>query len=366
MPGGADDRHLLRALELARRAWGDTHPNPMVGAVLEEGGCVVAEGWHARAGEAHAEVAALRALGRAPAPGAVLHVTLEPCSTHGRTPPCVDAVLRAGIRRVVIGTLDPNPAHAGRGVDLLRAAGAEVRVAEGAAEAACRRLNVLFNHWITRRRALVCLKVGRDAAGRTTPLPGARWITGEAARADVMRWRRLFPAIAVGAGTALADNPRLTARLPEGETCPWRLVIDPSGRLHGADRLAVLSDAHLARTRVAFDPSRAPSGYPAWLASRGVTAWPLPSEGFLPAVFARATAEGWVGVLVEAGAGLGQALLREGLVDHGLIYTAGEGQGDACATAWLPDPLPMEDVESVVLGSDRGDFGRWVSAKTSV
>ncbi len=359
MPGGADDRHLLRALELARRAWGDTHPNPMVGAVLEEGGRAVAEGWHARAGEPHAEIAALRALGRAPAPGAVLHVTLEPCSTHGRTPPCVEAILAAGIRKVVIGTLDPNPQHAGRGIDLLRAGGAEVRLAEGATELVCRRLNFLFNHWIVRRRPLVCLKVGRDAYGRTTPLPGARWITGEAARADVMRWRRLFPAIAVGAGTALADDPRLTARLPEGETCPWRLVIDPSGRLHRADRLALVSDAHAGRTRVAYDPASAPSGYADWLASRGILGWPLPSEGFLAAVIAQAAREGWVGLLVEAGAGLGQALLREQLVDHGLIYTAGEGQGDPCATAWLPDPLPLRQVETVPLGNDRGDFGPW-------
>lgn len=365
MAGGADDRPLLRALELARRAWGDTHPNPMVGAVLVEEGRIVAEGWHARAGGPHAEVAALRALGRAPAPGAALHVTLEPCSTHGRTPPCVDALLAAGIRRVVIGTLDPNPLHAGRGVDLLRAAGVEVRLAEGATELACRRLNFLFNHGIVRRRPLVCLKVGRDAAGRTTPMPGARWITGEAARADVMRWRRLFPAIAVGAGTALADNPRLTARLPGDETCPWRVVIDPSGRLHRANHLHLVSDAFADRTRIAYDPARAPAGYADWLASRGIIGWPLPSGGFLPAVIAQVAKEGWVGLMVEAGASLGQALLREQLLDHGLIYTAGEGQGDPCSTPWLPNPLPLEGVETVLLGADRLESGRWTYFKHS-
>ena len=359
MPGGADDRHLLRALELARRAWGDTHPNPMVGAVLEEDGRAVAEGWHARAGEAHAEVAALRALGRAPAPGAVLHVTLEPCSTQGRTPPCVAAILAAGIRRVVIGTLDPNPLHAGRGVDLLRAAGVEVRLAEGATELACRRLNLIFNHWITRRRPLVCLKAGRDASGRTTPLPGSRWITGETARADVMRWRRLFPVIAAGAGTVLADDPALTARLPEGTTCPLRLVIDPSGRLMGRERLAVLADAHRGRTRVALDAARAPRGYADWLAHLGVQAWVLPGEGFLSAALARAGAEGGPGILVEAGPGLGRALIAEGLVDHAIVYTAGEGQGDPCASPWLADPLPLLDPETAFFGSDARISGGW-------
>lgn len=353
------DRPLLRALELARQGWGDTHPNPMVGAVLTEGGQVVAEGFHARAGEPHAEVMALRALGRRPAPGATLHVTLEPCSTHGRTPPCVQAILEAGIRRVVVGTVDPNPAHAGQGLGLLRAAGAEVRLAAGPVERACRRLNFLFNHWITRRRTLLALKVARDATGRTVPRAGERWITGEAARADVMRWRRLFPAIAVGAGTALADNPRLTARLPAGEHAPRRLLLDRSGRAAGRAELNLFSDAHRARTVVAVDPRRAGAERLAWFRAQGLDIWELASASFLEQVVARASAAGWLGLMVEPGPVLGRALLGSGLVDHGLVYTAPAGQADPASPAWLAGELPLLDSDTLALGADRLAEGAW-------
>jgi diaminohydroxyphosphoribosylaminopyrimidine deaminase/5-amino-6-(5-phosphoribosylamino)uracil reductase len=351
MAGGPADPRLARALDLARRAWGDTHPNPMVGAVLAEGDAVVAEGWHSRAGEAHAEVAALRALGRRPLPGAVLHVTLEPCSTHGRTPPCVDAILAAGIRRVVVGTLDPNPLHAGRGVRLLREAGVEVTVADGPPELACRELNFLFNHWMTRRRTLLAMKVARDATGRTVPLPGRRWITGEAARADVMRWRRLFPCVAVGAGTALADNPALTARLPGEISCPIRLVLDRSGRLRGRGELALLSDAHRARTIVALDPARAPGGAADWIRSLGAGAWEIDSGDFLQGVVARASREGILGILLEPGPCLGQAVARSGLLDRAWVYTAPAGRADPASPPWLADPLALPEA-GVRLGAD--------------
>jgi len=351
MAGGPADRHLARALGLARRAWGDTHPNPMVGAVLTEGDAVVAEGWHARAGEPHAEVAALRALGRRPLPGATLHVTLEPCSSHGRTPPCVDALLAAGIRRVVVGTLDPNPLHAGRGIRLLREAGVEVVLADGPSELACRELNFLFNHWISRRRTLLAMKVARDATGRTVPLPGRRWITGEEARADVMRWRRLFPCVAVGAGTALADNPALTARLPEGATCPLRLVLDRSGRLQGRGDLALLADAHRARTIVALDPARAPSGHADWIRALGPAVWEIAPGDFLEGVLARASQEGIVGILLEPGPSLGQAVLRSGLLRRAWVYTAPAGRADPASPPWLADPLPLPP-SPVSLGAD--------------
>jgi len=361
MAGGAADRHLARALVLARRAWGDTHPNPMVGAVLTEGGAVVAEGWHTRAGEPHAEVAALRALGRPPLPGAVLHVTLEPCSTHGRTPPCVGAVLAAGIRRVAVGTLDPNPLHAGRGVRLLREAGVEVTLADGPLELACRELNFLFNHWITRRRTLLAMKVARDATGRTVPPRGGRWITGEAARADVMRWRRLFPCVAVGAGTALADNPSLTARLPDGTTCPLRLVLDRSGRLRGRGDLHVLADAHRARTVVALDPSLAPPGTADWVRSLGSIPWEIPPGDFLGGVLARAGEEGLVGVLLEPGPSLGQAVLRSGLLRRAWVYTAPAGKADPDSPPWLADPIPLP-AESLPLDAADGlRCGDWMA-----
>lgn len=359
MAEGDADRPLLRALELARQGWGDTHPNPMVGAVITEGGQVVAEGFHARAGEPHAEVMALRALGRRPAPGATLHVTLEPCSTHGRTPPCVQAILDAGIRRVVVGTVDPNPAHAGQGLGLLRAAGAEVRLAVGPVERACRRLNFLFNHWITRRRTLLALKVARDATGRTVPRPGERWITGEAARADVMKLRRLFPAVAVGAGTALADNPRLTARLPSGEHCPLRIVLDRFGRLRGRGDLALFSDPHAGRTVVATSPGLAQDGYAAWLAERGIAVWQIPPGDFLPGVLARATREGVLGILVEPGPGLGRSLVQSSLLDRAWVYTAPSGMADPASPPWLADPLPLDGSPSPLDEKDRLLAGQW-------
>ena len=150
--------YMRRALELARRAWGDTHPNPMVGALIVEKDSVVAEGWHEKTGGPHAEINALRALGRKPSPEAVLYVTLEPCSTHGRTPPCTTAIIEAGIKQVVIGATDPNPAHAGQACALLRAAGVEVTTGILAEE--CADLNLIFNHWITTGRPLFAAKSG--------------------------------------------------------------------------------------------------------------------------------------------------------------------------------------------------------------
>jgi diaminohydroxyphosphoribosylaminopyrimidine deaminase/5-amino-6-(5-phosphoribosylamino)uracil reductase len=225
-----DDELMGRALALARRAWGATHPNPMVGALIVEDGAVVAEGWHAKDGGPHAERAALANLGRKPKPGATMYVTLEPCSTAGRTGACCDAILAAGVARVVIGATDPNPAHAGRGAEVLRAAG--VAVTEGVRAAECADLNLIFNHWITTGRPLIAAKIAttRDGWSRP-PADASRWITGEAARADVHRWRRLFPAIAVGAGTVLADDPALTRRWTDEagvarEDCGWRFVFD--------------------------------------------------------------------------------------------------------------------------------------------
>ncbi|HEX7630744.1 MAG TPA: bifunctional diaminohydroxyphosphoribosylaminopyrimidine deaminase/5-amino-6-(5-phosphoribosylamino)uracil reductase RibD, partial [Lacunisphaera sp.] len=225
MSSVAHESFMRRALDVARRGWGDTHPNPLVGALIVEQGEVVAEGFHAKAGEAHAEVNALKALGRPPAPGATLYVTLEPCCTHGRTPPCTEAILAAGISRIVVGATDPNPAHAGKAFELLRERGVEVIT--GVLAEDCADLNLIFNHWITTNRPLFAAKSGVTLDGKVATRTGdSKWITGEAARADGHRWRRLFPAIAVGAGTIRADNPRLTARLNGTEWCPWRFVFD--------------------------------------------------------------------------------------------------------------------------------------------
>jgi len=209
----ADEKHMARALALARRAWGRTSPNPMVGAVVVRAGRVVGEGWHRRAGTPHAEIHALRAAG-ARAHGATLYVTLEPCSTAGRTPPCTEAILAAGVGRVVAAGIDPNPRHAGRGLAWLRERGLDVTV--GTLEKPCRELNEAFFTWIRHRRPFVLLKLAITLDGRIATRGGdSKWITAEPARRHVQRLRQWADAILVGAGTVRRDNPALTVRTPQ-------------------------------------------------------------------------------------------------------------------------------------------------------
>lgn len=243
-----DEKHLRAALREAARGVGHTSPNPAVGAVIVRGGRVLARGFHRRAGGPHAEIEALRALKNpALARGATLYVTLEPCSTHGRTPPCVEAIIRAGFARVVIGATDPNPAHAGRGVELLRAAG--LVVTSGVLENACRELNAGFNKWIVTRLPLVIAKAGMSLDGRLTRPPGeGQWLTSPASRADAMRLRARVDAILIGAQTLRADNPRLTVRGVPGARQPWRVVVTRRGNL--PKDAHVFTDAHRDRTLV--------------------------------------------------------------------------------------------------------------------
>jgi diaminohydroxyphosphoribosylaminopyrimidine deaminase/5-amino-6-(5-phosphoribosylamino)uracil reductase len=233
----SDEKFIRAALAEARRGLGHTSPNPAVGAVIVRGGRIVARGFHRQAGLAHAEIEALRALKKpALAKGATIYVTLEPCSTHGRTPPCVEAIIAAGFRRVVIGTIDPNPAHAGRGVKLLRAAGIEVTT--DVLEVECRALNAAFNHWVVTKMPFVIAKAGMSLDGRLTRPPGeGQWLTNAAARADAHRLRAQVDAVLIGAETLRRDNPRLTVRGVPGARQPWRVVVTRSGRLP--------KDAHL-------------------------------------------------------------------------------------------------------------------------
>ena len=245
------DEPLMReALAEARRGLGATSPNPAVGAVIVRGNQIIGSGWHRKAGLPHAEIEALRSLADpALAKGATLYVTLEPCSTHGRTPPCSQAILEAGIRRVVMGTLDPNPAHAGRAVDILRAAGLEVRV--GVLEAECRRLNLAFNKWIVTGMPWVIAKAGMSLDGRITRPPDApRWITNAASRADTHRMRAEVDAILIGGETLRVDNPQLTVRGLPGEAPrqPWRVIVSRSGNL--PPDATVFTDEHRDRTLV--------------------------------------------------------------------------------------------------------------------
>lgn len=315
---------MREALGEAIRAWGDTHPNPMVGAVIVEEGVVLARGYHARAGTPHAEVNALQALGRKPREGATLYCTLEPCSTHGRTGPCTEAIIKSGIRRVVIGATDPNPAHAGHGFEILREFG--VAVITGVLAGECEDLNLIFNHWITTGRPLVAAKVATSLDGRIAARSGeSKWITGNAAREDVMRWRRLFPAIAVGAGTVATDDPRLTARDGGMEKCPVRFVFDGSlgtASLNPAPR--VVSDEHAALTTVVTLESADPLAV-ATLEENGVRVWRLPGadgEIDFDAFLARCAKEGITGVLVEGGSRTIGTLLRDRRIDYLFSYRA--------------------------------------------
>jgi diaminohydroxyphosphoribosylaminopyrimidine deaminase/5-amino-6-(5-phosphoribosylamino)uracil reductase len=243
-----DERFMSAALREARRGLGHTSPNPAVGAVIVRGGRIVSRGFHRRAGLPHAEIEALRALKNpALAAGATIYVTLEPCSTHGRTPPCVDAIVEAKLARVVVGTLDPNPAHAGRGIELLKAAGIEVTV--GVQEAECREINAAFNKWIVTKLPLVIAKAGMSLDGRLTRPPGeGQWLTSTEARADVHQLRAQVDAILIGAGTLRADNPRLTVRGVPGAQQPWRIVV--AGREPLRRDAHIFTDEHRERTLV--------------------------------------------------------------------------------------------------------------------
>jgi diaminohydroxyphosphoribosylaminopyrimidine deaminase / 5-amino-6-(5-phosphoribosylamino)uracil reductase len=242
-----DEKFMRAALEEAKKALGRTSPNPAVGAVLVIHNRIVAKGHHCEAGHAHAEIECLRDFG-APVPvDATLYVTLEPCSTAGRTGPCTDAIIEAGLTNVVIGATDVNPRHSGRGISQLRKRG--VRVREGVLANECWRLNEAFNKWIVTGRPFVIAKCGMSLDGRLTRPPGEpRWITGRDARRDAHQLRAHADALLIGAETLRADNPRLTVRGVRGARQPWRVVLTRSGRL--PRRAHLFSDRFAARTLV--------------------------------------------------------------------------------------------------------------------
>ena len=366
-----DAYYIRRALELARRAWGQTHPNPMVGAVIVEGNAVVAEGWHKAAGQDHAEVAALKVLGRRPAGGASLYVTLEPCSTCGRTGACTDAIIEAGFARVVVGAQDPNPAHAGRGLSILREAGIEV--VEDVLAAACADLNLIFNHWITHETPLIAAKMALTLDGKFAAASGhSKWVTEAGARADVMRWRRYFPAIAVGAGTVLADDPSLTARLENEVWCPIRLVFDRSLRTLEQKPLPKLYTDEYVNETVVVCHEGLPKGTCARAEALGLQLWRLPKLGnyFDWGAFRRRCVDaGIFGVYVETGPRLATALLEEGLADYWFIYqapkficdAASPGIGSRRNTQSMDAAIHFRDLQLEQFGDDRLTRGFFVT-----
>jgi diaminohydroxyphosphoribosylaminopyrimidine deaminase/5-amino-6-(5-phosphoribosylamino)uracil reductase len=232
-----DTRHLERTIELAARARGRTSPNPLVGALVAKAGRTIGEGFHAAAGEPHAERMALAACQQDPG-GGTLYVTLEPCCHTGRTPPCTDAIVDARIARVVVASDDPTPKAAGRGLAVLRDEGVEVEVATGDVAQAARLLNQPFRKHALSGRPLVVFKAAMTLDGKVATRSGdSRWISSEASRARVHRWRAECDAVAVGIGTALRDDPQLTARVEGVERQPRRVVFDSEARLPVRSRL---------------------------------------------------------------------------------------------------------------------------------
>ncbi len=360
-PDPGHEGPMRRALALARGVWGETQPNPMVGAVLVEDGVIVAEGATAPDGGPHAERRALEALGRLPRPGATLYVTLEPCCTEGRTGACTARILAAGVSRVVVGAVDPNPAHAGRGLEVLRAAGVEV--ISGVLAEECADLNLIFNHWITHGTPLLAAKVASTLDGKLACRTGdSQWITGEASRADVHRWRRLFPGIGVGAMTVLHDNPRLTVRPPNGvESCPLRFVFDGLLRTVVEKNLPRLfTDEFRGRTIVVTTPHGG-LGYVRKLRDLGVQVWVIdsPSQRVPFAAFRRRCAEERIsGVFIEGGAQLISELIRARELDYLFAYHAPVLFADDKARSIFSGLRPERVAQGVRLGEVRHEsFG---------
>ncbi|WP_422447226.1 bifunctional diaminohydroxyphosphoribosylaminopyrimidine deaminase/5-amino-6-(5-phosphoribosylamino)uracil reductase RibD [Thermoanaerobacterium sp. DL9XJH110] len=313
-----DEFFMHRALKLAEKGRGYTSPNPMVGAVLVKDGEIVGEGFHKKAGEPHAEILALKQAGER-AQGAELYVTLEPCSHYGRTPPCAEAIVEAGIKRVIAAMQDPNPMVAGRGIKRLREAGVEVTL--GVMEEEARKLNEVFVKYITSKRPFVIGKIAQSLDGKIALAAGkSRWITGEPARIRVHELRSWYDAVMVGIGTVLADDPLLTCRLPGENKNPVRIVVDSAAKIPldarmlkcgGRVILAVTEMADRDKIRV--------------LKENGVDVIETRSEDGkvnLAQLFEILGNMGITGILVEGGSGLLSSIVRQNLMDKLLIFLA--------------------------------------------
>jgi diaminohydroxyphosphoribosylaminopyrimidine deaminase / 5-amino-6-(5-phosphoribosylamino)uracil reductase len=318
--GSAKDEFYIRtACRLARKAAGRTSPNPMVGAVLVRAGKVVGTGYHRFAGTDHAEIVALKHAG-AKARGATLYITLEPCSHHGRTPPCVGALIRAGIKEVVCGTKDPNPLVAGRGIRQLRRAGIGVRV--GVLEEMCRALIESFSKYITRRLPFVVLKLAATLDGKIAAASGdARWISGEDSRMTAHRLRNEVDAIVIGSGTVIADDPQLTCRIPGGRN-PWRVVLDSGLRIPLSAQ--ILGQKDPAKTIVVTGTSASMTKLRA-IEALGARVWRIPLVRarlpWLP-VLRKLTAMEIVSIMIEGGAEIAASALKEKIVDKIIFFYA--------------------------------------------
>jgi diaminohydroxyphosphoribosylaminopyrimidine deaminase / 5-amino-6-(5-phosphoribosylamino)uracil reductase len=366
--------YIRLAIQLARRGSGATSPNPMVGAVLVKQGKIIGRGWHRRAGEPHAEIEALRdaEVNGANPSGATLYATLEPCCTHGRTPPCTQAILRAGIRKVVVGTADPNPLHHGRGLSILEEAG--IKVVRGVLEDRCRGLNQAFNHWIVHRRPFVTVKAAMTLDGKIATASGeSKWLTGERARAWGMRLRQGADAILVGINTVLADDPSLTFRPGSGNGGRHRLqriILDSHARTplsakvvnddHAVDTTIVVAElAHQRRVQALSERVRvlvAPLARQA--VSRKKSA--VPAKVDLAWLLEQLGAAEVTSLLVEGGGEVNASFLLARLADRVAFFYGPKVLGGrdsrpavgGTGTGALSEILQLEDVRWRRLGPD--------------
>ena len=351
-------RHMRQALELARKGEGRTAPNPPVGAVVVRNGKVVGEGFHSKAGEPHAEIFALQQAAER-AHGADLYVTLEPCSHHGKTPPCVDAVIMAGVKRVFVGAVDPNPKVSGRGIERLRQSGIEVHV--GLLESDCQRLIVAFTRLILTGRPLTIYKSAMTLDGNTATWSGdSRWISGEKSRLMVHRLRDRVEAVMIGSGTALRDDPLLNTRLPENNgRDPLRVVVDSQLRI--APDCRMLKQRSLAGTLIATAVQSAETFKPLQDAGAEILVLPDERDGVdLPALWQELGKRNVQRLLLEGGARLATAALKADLIDQMMIFIApkvlgGSGfsglfAGQGCAK--MSDALNLTNIAYVQIDKD--------------
>lgn len=348
------EQWMRYAIALAKKAWGDTHPNPMVGAVLVHNGKTVAEGFHARAGELHAERAVLQSieLSKNEQEECVLYVTLEPCCTHGRTPPCVEIILEKKIAHVVVGAIDPNPKHQGKGIEILETAG--VKVTKGILEKECEDLNLIFTHRMKTGLPLIALKSATTLDGKIATSSGkSKWITGSKARQNVMRWRKYFPAIGIGAGTALADNPSLTVRENEDTLqCPIRFVFDRKLITQNhISELNLFQDQWTQQTILVTDkanPKDEIRRY--WDTGCEVLTLDFARGAFPAEEFKKALDKlELFGVYLEGGAGLAETFLKADSIDYLFLYQAPKIFADTRAPSFVSGLTPKNPSEAIHL-----------------
>ena len=352
-----DEQYMREALIIARQGRGRTSPNPVVGAVIVKDKVIIGRGWHQKAGTAHAEIHAINDAGLA-TKNATLYVTLEPCCHHGRTGPCTEAIIAAGISRVVVAMVDPNPLVAGCGIEMLRKQGITVDTGVLAVEAA--NLNAPFIKWITCNMPFVTMKNGISLDGKIATRTGnSRWITGDAARLEVHRMRDASDAIITGIGTVLADDPELTTRLPSGGKSPVRVVVDRLARTPLSAKLVTDGKVH---TIIAVS-LQAPLDKVASLEALGVEILKLPELGGrldLGVLLRNLGQRCLTSVMIEAGGTLNSSFLFNNLVDKVVLFVAPKIIGGSEAPGpyggsgidSLSDAVELEDLVVRKLGED--------------